>query len=284
MSSTRSSSTTRPAPAARAPPRATTRPASTATAALAPVRRPGRLRRDRAQPDHRRPGPGHHRLDRDQPGHRHRHGRPPGSIPIIASPDDNPAHGTVLKQFTHQGVLAVDGSYSAKPRPSCCRRLTRPTRTCSCGPTRRTPCSRTATRPNNAAEAPNLFDVTPTPYADLVVSSVSAAADRRQRPAAPGHLDRDQPVAARHRHDQHQRLERRVSPGERSGGRRTSSPTWAASTTSARSPSAAVTRARSHATLPNGLQRHLLRRRAHRRAVRVHLHRQQHRPCRARWP
>src|SRR5262249_2035650 len=30
---------------------------------------------------------------------------------VIASPDDNPNHGTILAQFPHQGLLAVGASY-----------------------------------------------------------------------------------------------------------------------------------------------------------------------------
>ena len=70
---------------------------------------------------------------------------------IIVSPDNDPTHGTVIEQFTHQGLLAVNGTYYAAARRSSCRRAIRRTPTCSSRPTAPTSSSRTAARPTITA-------------------------------------------------------------------------------------------------------------------------------------
>jgi len=92
---------------------------------------------------------------------------------VIVSPDNDPTHGTTIAQFTHQGLLAVGASYSQiqtfllPPHFEGQYHLfveTNATKTVF----------ENGNTANNFAEAPNLFDVTPIPYADLVVSSVTA--------------------------------------------------------------------------------------------------------------
>ena len=91
---------------------------------------------------------------------------------VIASPDDNPADGTTLAQFTHQGLLAAAAGYTEAQTfllppdfqgPYHLFVQTNATSTVF----------ENGSTGNNTAEAPNLFDVTPTAYADLVVSSVT---------------------------------------------------------------------------------------------------------------
>ena len=91
---------------------------------------------------------------------------------VIASPDDNPADGTTLAQFTHQGLLAAAAGYTEAQTfllppdfqgPYHLFVRTNATSTVF----------ENGSTGNNTAEAPNLFDVTPTAYADLVVSSVT---------------------------------------------------------------------------------------------------------------
>ncbi len=94
---------------------------------------------------------------------------------VIASPDDNPADGTTIAVFPHQGSLAVGASYSQTqtfllpPHFEGSYHLfvqTNATNTVF----------ENGNTGNDIAQAPNLFDVTPIPYADLVVSSVTVPA------------------------------------------------------------------------------------------------------------
>ena len=94
---------------------------------------------------------------------------------VIASPDDNPADGTTIAVFPHQGLLAVGASYSQTqtfllpPHFKGQYNLfvqTNATYTVF----------ENGNTGNDIAQAPNLFDVTPIPYADLVVSSVTVPA------------------------------------------------------------------------------------------------------------
>jgi hypothetical protein len=94
---------------------------------------------------------------------------------IIASSDNDPTHGAVIKKFPHQGLLAVNGSYTQS-------------QTFLLPPGYTTHSHlfveadgnnnvfENGNKANNYAEAPNFFDVTPIPYADLVVNSVSSDA------------------------------------------------------------------------------------------------------------
>ena len=92
---------------------------------------------------------------------------------IITSTDGDPTHGTVLAQVTHTGALAAGEFYNQ-------------TKTISLPPSYQTHSHlfvrtdagdavfENSIEADNYAEASTLFDVTPTPYADLVVSSLSA--------------------------------------------------------------------------------------------------------------
>jgi hypothetical protein len=92
---------------------------------------------------------------------------------VIASPDDNPAHGTVLAQFTHQGALAAGDSYTQSQAiltpPGFTGRYHLFVRTDTTGAV-----FENGMLANNEAEAPNVSDIMPIPYADLVVSGVTA--------------------------------------------------------------------------------------------------------------
>ncbi len=92
---------------------------------------------------------------------------------IIVSPDDNPANGTILKQFPHQGALAVNGQYTQSQTF-----LLPPTYQIHAHLFVRTDADdvifENGSESNNFGEAPDFFDVTPIPYADLAVSSVGA--------------------------------------------------------------------------------------------------------------
>ncbi|MGA2035934.1 MAG: CARDB domain-containing protein, partial [Thermoguttaceae bacterium] len=91
---------------------------------------------------------------------------------VIASPDDNPADGTTLASFPQAGPLGVTGSYhrsqtfSLPPGFTANDHLFVET---DAGDV----VFENGSKANNVAEAPNLFAVSPTPYADLVVSSVT---------------------------------------------------------------------------------------------------------------
>src|SRR5262249_7442792 len=94
---------------------------------------------------------------------------------VIASTDGNPAHGTTLAQFTHQGALAVGASYSRSETfllpPGFTTHAHLFVRTDSGNAV-----FENGAESNNDAEAGNLFDVVPIPYADLVVSTVQVPA------------------------------------------------------------------------------------------------------------
>src|SRR5262249_32774838 len=93
---------------------------------------------------------------------------------IIASPDGDPAHGSVIKQFTHQGALPVGGSYNESQTfflPAGFQ-----THAHLFVKTDATDVVfENGNEANNAAEAPNLFDVALFPYADLTVSHVQTS-------------------------------------------------------------------------------------------------------------
>jgi hypothetical protein len=105
-------------------------------------------------------------------------GTAPGSVAtwtdsVIAAPDTDPSHGTVLATFIHQGLLqagenyvrsetfllppAFSGHYHLFVQTDATKAV-----------------FENGSEANNAAEAANAFDVTPIPYADLVVSSLTA--------------------------------------------------------------------------------------------------------------
>ncbi len=94
---------------------------------------------------------------------------------IIYSTNDNPADGTVLESFTHTGDLAVGQSYTQSqtfllpPAFSGQYHLFVESDATDL-------VFENGSRANNYAEAGSLFDVTPTSYADLIVSSVTAPA------------------------------------------------------------------------------------------------------------
>jgi hypothetical protein len=94
---------------------------------------------------------------------------------ILLSPDDNPAHGTVLEQFPHQGALAPGGNYTQSQTFLLPRGFQTHShlfvQTDAAGAA-----FENGNVANNYGEAPNFFDVVPMPYADLAVSSVSADA------------------------------------------------------------------------------------------------------------
>ncbi len=165
---------------------------------------------------------------------------------IIVSPDNDPTHGTVIKQFTHTGILAVNGTYQQSQTF-----LLPPGYTTHSHLFVRTDATdqvfENGNEANNYGEAPNIFDVAPIPYADLAVSNVSSAATAgsgqpmqvtwtvtNQSPNAIGTTNI-------------QRWSDSVYLASDPAGNN-SSPTWAASITSARSPSAAATRAPSPPT------------------------------------
>ena len=94
---------------------------------------------------------------------------------VIASPSNNPndSSAVTLQTFTHQGDLAVGQSYAQTQTfllpPHFQGQYYLFVHTDAKGVV-----YQNGHLTDNYAEAPNLFDVTPTPYADLVVSSVSA--------------------------------------------------------------------------------------------------------------
>ena len=94
---------------------------------------------------------------------------------VIASTDDNPNDGTTLAQFTHTGLLSVGGSYIQSQTF-----LLPPDFEGSYHLFVETDAGNVVFQngltANKIAEAPNLFDVTPTPYAELVVSAVTVPA------------------------------------------------------------------------------------------------------------
>jgi hypothetical protein len=94
---------------------------------------------------------------------------------VIASPDDDPTHGSVLAQFPHTGLLSVGSSYTQSqtfPLP--------PGSTTHSHLFVRTDAGdvvfENGNEANNCSEAPGFFDVVPIPYADLAVSAVTADA------------------------------------------------------------------------------------------------------------
>ncbi len=108
-------------------------------------------------------------------------GTSPGTVAswvdaVIASPDNNPADGQTLATFPHTGLLAVNGSYPQS------QTITLPphfegqyyifVQTNATGTV-----FENGSTTNNFAEALNVSDISPTPYADLVVSSISAQAN-----------------------------------------------------------------------------------------------------------
>jgi 6-phosphogluconolactonase (cycloisomerase 2 family) len=108
------------------------------------------------------------------------HGTGPGDVAnwvdaVIASPNDSPTGGTTLATFPHSGLLQVGGGYTQSqtielpPHFEAHDHLFVQTDTTGV-------VFENGNKANNVAEAPNLFDVSPQPYADLVVSSVSGAA------------------------------------------------------------------------------------------------------------
>ncbi len=106
-------------------------------------------------------------------------GNGPGTVAtwtdaVIASPDDDPTDGTTIAQFTHQGLLAVGASYSQTQTfllpPHFEGQYHLFVETNSTGAV-----FENGNTANNYAEAPNLFDVSPIPYADLVVPSVTVS-------------------------------------------------------------------------------------------------------------
>ncbi|MGA2068563.1 MAG: CARDB domain-containing protein, partial [Thermoguttaceae bacterium] len=94
---------------------------------------------------------------------------------VIASPDTNPADGTTLASFTQTGPLGVSDSYQQSqtftlpPGFEGSYHLFVETDATDV-------VFENGSRANSVAEAPNLFAVSPTPYADLVVSSVAVPA------------------------------------------------------------------------------------------------------------
>jgi YD repeat-containing protein len=94
---------------------------------------------------------------------------------VILSRSDDPTQGTVLARFPHQGTLAVGAAYSQSQAlilpPHFQGRYHLFVRTNADGTV-----FENGNTANDYAEAPNVFDVTPIPYADLVVSSVTAPA------------------------------------------------------------------------------------------------------------
>ena len=94
---------------------------------------------------------------------------------MIASPDDNPAHGTVIASFPHQGSLGVGSGYSQSQTFLLPQGFQLHghifVQTDSGGVV-----FENGNESNNFAEAKNVFDITPIPYADLVVSSVNVPA------------------------------------------------------------------------------------------------------------
>ena len=169
---------------------------------------------------------------------------------IIVSPDNNPAHGTVIKQFPHNGILAVGASYTQSQ-----------TFLLPPGYTTHSHLFVQSDGTNlvfengnesaNFGEAPNFFDVVPIPYAGwLVVSPVQRRRHgEQQQQADDGEAGRS-PIRAPLPSVPPTLTNgaiRSTSPATRAG--KTSSPTWAASTTSAPSRSAVVTRTRSPPTL-----------------------------------
>ena len=91
---------------------------------------------------------------------------------VIASLDDNPADGTIIAQFPHQGLLAVGASYSQAQTfllpPHFEGQYHLFVQTNATGSV-----FENGNTANDYGQAPNLFDVSPIPYADLVVSSVT---------------------------------------------------------------------------------------------------------------
>ena len=94
---------------------------------------------------------------------------------VIVSPDDDPSHGTVLASFPHQGIIAVGSGYTQTQTfllpPHFEGRYHLFVETNANGTV-----FENGDTANDFAEAPEVFDVTPIKYADLVVSSVTAPA------------------------------------------------------------------------------------------------------------
>ncbi|MCB1943603.1 MAG: hypothetical protein KDI53_16430, partial [Candidatus Accumulibacter sp.] len=92
---------------------------------------------------------------------------------IIVSPDANANHGTVLKEFAHQGALVTGAGYSRSETfllPPQFQTHSHLFVRSDAGDV----VFENSVEANNVGEAANLFDVTPIPYADLAVSAVSA--------------------------------------------------------------------------------------------------------------
>ncbi len=94
---------------------------------------------------------------------------------VIASPDDNPADGKTLAEFTHTGLLSVNGSYTQSQTfflPPKFEGQYHLFVEADAGDV----VFENGLRSVSTAEAPNLFDVAPIPYAELEVSAVTIPA------------------------------------------------------------------------------------------------------------
>ena len=135
---------------------------------------------------------------------------------IIVSPDNDPTHGTIINQFTHTGILAINGSYQQSQTFLLPAGYTTHShlfvRTDATGQV-----FENGNEANNYGEAPNIFDVTPIPYADLAVSNVSSAvtAGSGQSMQVSWTVTNQSPNAIGD--DQHPRMERLGLLDQRSG-------------------------------------------------------------------